>query len=523
MPHYPLASSTEGIYQSFQIGRVLFLLTDSRFAKSPRRDSDPAGKTVLGTNQKTWLKSELLRGKDLDLIVWASSIPWIGEEDPSEDYWAGYTAERAELCQHLVDHDIRNVCMISADAHMVAIDDGSHSGYAAGGRGGFPVFQAAALESSESEKGGPYSIGDEHGQTGPGIAGSRQFGVFEIDYSAGAGPVVKWTGFRAEKGTTTVTPLMRHEFPARRDVCRVLSDARCARRGARVRVRVRCGYRLSVSDSSIHCSICFHTSDRSDPLWPAPGTRIKRFGPRQRRVDTLGVRRRRFDVVGAVDDEDGRGDSPRRLLRLHVVDAKVPLRAGDVEGAVDHAAGEEARRALGRDRAQIRKRLRGDDRADAGIVRRFLQRDRGAQRRPDQNDRSGRQRVDHAMEILLLEEAVGARVALRVAVRAAVVGDHIESARDEALDHAGGAAAIVGDAVEIDDRAARGSGGCASPAFQRHAGAGEVARHTVLRGRQRRDVTGRVKEPAGAQRWKLPPEPSQPDQPHQAHRADRRR
>ena len=215
VPHYPLASTTEGIHQSFQIGRVLFLLTDSRFAKSPRKGSGSAGKTVLGANQKTWLKSELLRGKDLDLIVWASSIPWIGEDEAGEDYWAGYAAERADLCQHLVDHDIRNVCMISADAHMVAIDDGSHSGYAAGKRGGFPVFQAAALESLESEKGGPYSIGNEHGQTGPGIAGSRQFGVFEVDYSGSAGPVVKWTGFRAEKESTTVTPLMRYEFPAR--------------------------------------------------------------------------------------------------------------------------------------------------------------------------------------------------------------------------------------------------------------------------------------------------------------------
>ncbi len=215
VPHYPLASSTEGIYQSFQIGRVLFLLADNRFAKSPRSGSGTSGKTVLGINQKAWLKQQLLRGKDLDLIVWASSIPWIGAEDAGEDFWAGYATERAELCQHLVDNDIRNVCMISADAHMVAIDDGRHCGYAAGGRGGFPVFQAAALESSESEKGGPYSMGNEEGTTGPGIAGNRQFGVFEIDYG-GAEPQVKWTAFRAEKGATTVTPLLRHQFPARR-------------------------------------------------------------------------------------------------------------------------------------------------------------------------------------------------------------------------------------------------------------------------------------------------------------------
>lgn len=215
IPHYPLASSTEGIYQSFQIGRVLFLLTDSRFAKSPRSGSGTSGKTVLGVNQKTWLKQQLIRGKDLDLIVWASSIPWIGADDAGEDFWAGYATERAELCQHLVDHDIRNVCMISADAHMVAIDDGRHCGYAAGGRGGFPVFQTAALESPESEKGGPYAIGNEQGQPGPGIAGNRQFGVFEIDYSNAAGPRAVWTAFRAAKDTAATTRLLTHDFPCR--------------------------------------------------------------------------------------------------------------------------------------------------------------------------------------------------------------------------------------------------------------------------------------------------------------------
>jgi phosphodiesterase/alkaline phosphatase D-like protein len=216
VPHYPLASSSEGINQSFQIGRVLFLLTDSRFSKSPRSGSGTSGKTVLGVNQKAWLKRELMRGKDLDLIVWASSIPWIGADDPGEDFWAGYATERAEISQHLVANEIRNVCMISGDAHMVAIDDGSHSGYAAGNRGGFPVFQSAALESSESEKGGPYSIGNEGGTLGPGIAGNRQFGVFEINYSGAAGPRVIWEAFRAEKNTTTVTRLLRHEFSAKK-------------------------------------------------------------------------------------------------------------------------------------------------------------------------------------------------------------------------------------------------------------------------------------------------------------------
>ena len=105
--------------------------------------------------------------------------------------------------------------MLSADAHMVAIDDGTNNNYA-GGRGGFPVFQAAALESPESEKGGPYSIGDLNGESGPGVAGRRQFGVCEVKYGAGSDvPRIIWTAFRAEKKTATLTPLLRHEFMGR--------------------------------------------------------------------------------------------------------------------------------------------------------------------------------------------------------------------------------------------------------------------------------------------------------------------
>lgn len=220
VPHYPLASSADGIYQSFQLGRVLFLLTDCRFAKSPRSLPSGPAKTMLGANQKAWLKRQLLRGKDLDLIVWANSVPWIGPADDSQDFWAGYDDERRELATFIKSNTIRNVSMISADAHMVAIDDGTNSGYASGGGGGFPVFHAAALESKGSEKGGPYSAGEEGGGMGFGIGDRRQFGVFEVVYDDPASPRVMWTAYRAEKDSAVPNELLRHEFPARETFAR---------------------------------------------------------------------------------------------------------------------------------------------------------------------------------------------------------------------------------------------------------------------------------------------------------------
>jgi phosphodiesterase/alkaline phosphatase D-like protein len=98
VPHYPLVSTTEGIHQFFQIGRVLFLLMDGRFSKSPKKGSGTSGKTVLGLNQKAWLKDQLVRGKELDLIVWASSFPGSARMIPVRT--SGRAMGRSALSSH---------------------------------------------------------------------------------------------------------------------------------------------------------------------------------------------------------------------------------------------------------------------------------------------------------------------------------------------------------------------------------------------------------------------------------------
>jgi hypothetical protein len=57
---------------------------------------------------------------------------------------------------------------------MVAIDDGTHSGYADDGGPAFPVLHAAALDRPGHTKGGPYSEGA--------IPGGGQFGLVEVSY-----------------------------------------------------------------------------------------------------------------------------------------------------------------------------------------------------------------------------------------------------------------------------------------------------------------------------------------------------
>ena len=171
VPSHTLVAGAETgpIYRAFTVGRVRFIVTDERSEKSPKTDPDTAEKTMLGHEQKEWLKSELLAASDrFPLIVWVQPVPWIVEPAAGADNWGGYTAERREIADFIAENQIEGLLMISGDAHMLAIDDGTHSDFSEIGGASFPVLQAAPLDRPGNVKGGPYSEGtsSESGQFG---------------------------------------------------------------------------------------------------------------------------------------------------------------------------------------------------------------------------------------------------------------------------------------------------------------------------------------------------------------------
>ena len=222
VPHYPLAAGggDEPIYQSFSVGRVKFIITDLRSERDAPKDKDTAAKSMMGARQKEWFKRELLaaNGK-YPLIFWVSSVPWIGsagtkvyriptntfgflhhtnlppprwktapprmkatpaqeeeelEDDEaetpsrrearrkfpfSEDHWSVFATERREIADFIKQNQIRGLCILHGDSHMLAADDGTNSDYATGGGAPLPVICAGPLDQKPSIKGGPYSQG----------------------------------------------------------------------------------------------------------------------------------------------------------------------------------------------------------------------------------------------------------------------------------------------------------------------------------------------------------------------------
>ncbi len=67
--------------------------------------------------------------------------------------------------------------MVSGDAHMLAVDDGTNSDYSTEGGEGFPVLHSAALDRPGEIKGGPYSEGT--------VPGGGQFGTLTVTDDAG--------------------------------------------------------------------------------------------------------------------------------------------------------------------------------------------------------------------------------------------------------------------------------------------------------------------------------------------------
>ena len=206
VPHYPLGSGggDAPIFQSFNVGRVKFIVTDLRSERDSVTNKDDAAKSMMGARQKQWFKNQLLESNGkYPLIFWVTSVPWLGQKGtnyyrvstndygylhhttltnvPStrtnrndrrgggaprgpgiddQDHWSVFSTERTEICDFIKANHIQGLAILHGDSHMLAADDGSHSDFAtAGGGVRTPVMCGAPLDQSASLKGGPYSQG----------------------------------------------------------------------------------------------------------------------------------------------------------------------------------------------------------------------------------------------------------------------------------------------------------------------------------------------------------------------------
>jgi phosphodiesterase/alkaline phosphatase D-like protein len=143
VPHPPLAAPTDdSLHYSFVCGRLRFIVLDIRnHYRSTGSDAQSSSKTMLGADQKQWLKDELLEAEPVKVIV--SDVGWIGAASLSQgaDKWWSYDDERTEIGNYIVAQGLADsVVMLTGDNHALLSDDGTNNLW-----GGFAVWGAAPL------------------------------------------------------------------------------------------------------------------------------------------------------------------------------------------------------------------------------------------------------------------------------------------------------------------------------------------------------------------------------------------
>ncbi|MFJ2002187.1 alkaline phosphatase D family protein [Streptomyces chartreusis] len=186
VPHYPLGSGgSTGIYQSWQVGRVLYVATDSRSFRDPNSDPQGPSKTLLGTAQKTWLENLLMTARDTgaEALVWQSSSRWIG----GSDTYSSFEHERDQLVQMFGDTGwLERMLFMTADEHALSICSGPYNPY-----GRFPMFMFASMDSSYgSNSTAIYDVGQNQGR--------QQYGTMRV---ADNGHTLSLTGTGYINGT----------------------------------------------------------------------------------------------------------------------------------------------------------------------------------------------------------------------------------------------------------------------------------------------------------------------------------
>lgn len=155
IPHYPTplldvpAPKSGPICQAFTVGRLRFVMIDARSERSNGR--------VLQDRQLAWFQEEIKGAvKARQLVAFVSSYSWGGDR---KDNWGGFTNQRREIADFLLRSSVTNLFILSGDAHMVAVDDGTHHDFGSvPSPFRYPVFQSSAINNRGSVKGGSYAI-----------------------------------------------------------------------------------------------------------------------------------------------------------------------------------------------------------------------------------------------------------------------------------------------------------------------------------------------------------------------------
>jgi hypothetical protein len=135
-------SAGNGFWRSWVVGRVRFIQTDSRTYMAARGSTDNSSKSMLGAEQKSWLKQQLLESEPLK--IWFHDQAWggVAANPGTNDTWQAFNTERVEIGNFISSNQVK-VVYVHGDSHRLSADDGVLNT-----RGGFPTISCAPMDQS---------------------------------------------------------------------------------------------------------------------------------------------------------------------------------------------------------------------------------------------------------------------------------------------------------------------------------------------------------------------------------------
>jgi alkaline phosphatase D len=180
IPHYPTPEATGSPYQSWQMGRVLYILNDTRYNRSFTLDPDSPTKTMLGEQQLDWMFN-LLQTTTAEALVWLMPTPWL--HDGGQHTWGAFSYERAAIVNFLTTTPVpasggarmwsQSMVQVSADIHALGLCSPQHNPY-----GNFPVMLTAGIDATPHHgNDAQYNLGYQGGREQWGTVGVADDGT----------------------------------------------------------------------------------------------------------------------------------------------------------------------------------------------------------------------------------------------------------------------------------------------------------------------------------------------------------
>lgn len=191
VPQFDLPDSAGAIYHAYNMTPdVRVITTDLRYYRSPDSDPDDASKTMLGAEQKAWLKEEWLAAKNAgQLIVWVNTQIWCIDGpyatqglNADGDHWGTFSTERAELDNYRAANGITDMVILTGDAHQICYRTGTD--YSTAKTVPTPVFAAAAYSRTPAYRSGAWEA------CSPPAEGDGHYGVLRIARGESGGHLV---------------------------------------------------------------------------------------------------------------------------------------------------------------------------------------------------------------------------------------------------------------------------------------------------------------------------------------------